>query len=83
MTGRPNWPGKGKMSEYYGKERRTHVVLTEEQEESIAERAVDKIWEALHIQIGKVVFRAMLLGGGAALLTFFLWAVSQGKIRLL
>lgn len=65
--------------EYQGPERRAASVLTEDQLESIAERAAEKALEKVYASIGKSVIQKFLWVVGAASLAVLAWLKGSGK----
>lgn len=65
--------GKQREEQYDGPERRT-LVLTEEQLEAITERAVEKVLDRFHQEVGKVAIRVILylVGAGGMLIAGWL-----------
>ena len=64
---------------YEGQERRSSPHLTEEQIETIAERAATKALERVYAQIGKSVVQKFLFLVGAAIVAIAAWMKGSGK----
>ncbi len=66
---------------YDGNERRAYPTLSEEQIESIAERAATVALERVYTQIGKSVVSKVMWLAGAAVLAILAWLGGQGKLN--
>ena len=66
--------------DYQGPERRTGPSLTEEQIDSIAERAAERALEKVYAQIGKSIVQKFLWLVGAASLAVLAWMKGSGKL---
>lgn len=64
-----------------GSERRSHTALTEEQIDSIAERAAQKVVSNFQLQVGKNILNKLAWMVGAVVLGFTLWLYAQGYIK--
>lgn len=53
--------------------------LTDEQIEIIAEKAVDKAFDRIAMEVGKSVLKRIAYLAGAAVLALALWLVKEGK----
>ena len=65
--------------EHQGPERRAPTVLTEEQLETIAERAAERALEKVYADIGKSVVHKLLWALGAAALALAAYLKGIGK----
>lgn len=72
----------GKNEEWDGRERREQIELSEEQEDRIAGKAADKIWQTVYTELGKAALRAVLLVGGTFALLGLAWLGASGKIKI-
>lgn len=68
------------MIETSSDERQQVIVLTEEQMDAIADRAVDKAWSRLAEQVGKSVMRKAAWVIGAGVLALFIWLAAKGEL---
>lgn len=66
--------------DYQGPERRTAPTLTEEQIDTIAERAAERALEKVYAQIGKSIVQKFLWLVGAASLAVLAWMKGSGKL---
>lgn len=59
-----------------------YVVLTAEQEDRIARKAKEFLWQDFYTECGKVAFRAVLLVAGTVALLYLIALTATGKIKL-
>lgn len=71
----------GEQDNYHGPDRRSTIVLSEEQLDAIAERAVEKVLDRFHQEVGKVAVRAILYVLGMVGITVLGWLGLEKLIK--